>query len=487
MSDGGPTHDRFVDKSSTNGDPAKPKVLIVGAGIAGLTLGILLHKANIPFEIFERCFEIKPYGSGIVMGADLAPLFRQLGFYEEFLKIGKPVANMAYYNASLKPASVVDYSEAQCLGGAQQYTVSRSELYELLWRQLPPESVHLGKRVFSYHQDDEKVVIRFMDGTKYYGHVIVGADGAYSVVREQLFLYLNYKDKLKTSEDTIDPFSSVCLVGQTEVLDPNEFPSLKHEFSETATIQGLSSLCTWQTFVTKKNTICWMVNRTLTKRLCKDDSDTYYPTEWGLEKPEDMCKEVRDLKVPGGKDGKVLTLGDYIDRTPTNMLAKLHWEERLYFTWYGGRTVLIGDACHKMNPCEGSSTLSAIHDAVAIANWLNTVRSPSVTDLNIAFKEYKAERYPIAKDAFDSSQALASKLTKNVNSSKVRSLVKRIPSWPSKRDISKTIAARPQAAFLPLVQDDGQLKPVYQPSLHKSKEVLRQQEIDQEFEALAIR
>ncbi|KAG0026811.1 hypothetical protein BGZ82_009287 [Podila clonocystis] len=447
MMDGGPTHERFVDKSSTNGDPAKPKVLIVGAGIAGLTLGILLHKANIPFEIFERCLEIRPYGSGIVMGADLAPLFRQLGFYEEFLKIGKPVANMTYYNANLKPESVMDYSEAQRLGGAQQYTVSRAELHELLWRQLPPESVHLGKRVFSYHQDDEKVEIRFMDGTKYYGHVIVGADGAYSVVREHLFLYLNYKDKLKTSEDAIDPFSSVCLVGQTEVLDPNEFPSLKHEFSETATIQGLSSLCTWQTFVTKKNTICWMVNRTLTKRLCKDDSDTYYPTEWGLENPEEMCKEVRDLKVPGGKDGKVLTLGDYIDRTPTNMLAKLHWEERLYSTWYGVRTVLIGDA----------------------------------------FKEYKAERYPIAKEAFDSSQALAGKLIKNVKSSKVRTLVKRIPSWPSKRDISKTMAARPQAAFLPLVQDKGHMKPLYQPSLHKSKEVLRQQEIDQEFEALAIR
>lgn len=53
-----------------------------------------------------------------------------------------------------------------------------------------------------------------------------------------------------------------------------------------------------------------------------------------------------------------------------------------------------------------------MHDAVAIANWLNTVRSPSVTDLNIVFKEYKAERYPIAKEAFDSSQALAGKLTK---------------------------------------------------------------------------
>lgn len=65
-----------------------------------------------------------------------------------------------------------------------------------------------------------------------------------------------------------------------------------------------------------------------------------------------------------------------------------------------------------MNPSEGSSTLNAIHDAVALANWLDTVPSPSKTDVNIALKEYRDERYPIAKEAFDSSQALAEKLTK---------------------------------------------------------------------------
>lgn len=40
----------------------KPKVLIVGAGIGGLFLGNLLHKANIPFLIFERANEVKDLG-----------------------------------------------------------------------------------------------------------------------------------------------------------------------------------------------------------------------------------------------------------------------------------------------------------------------------------------------------------------------------------------------------------------------------------------
>jgi 2-polyprenyl-6-methoxyphenol hydroxylase-like FAD-dependent oxidoreductase len=41
---------------------AKPKVLIVGAGIGGMALGILLHKAKIPFEIYERATVVKPLG-----------------------------------------------------------------------------------------------------------------------------------------------------------------------------------------------------------------------------------------------------------------------------------------------------------------------------------------------------------------------------------------------------------------------------------------
>lgn len=40
----------------------KPKVLIVGAGIGGLFLGNLLHKAKIPFLIFERAKEVKNLG-----------------------------------------------------------------------------------------------------------------------------------------------------------------------------------------------------------------------------------------------------------------------------------------------------------------------------------------------------------------------------------------------------------------------------------------
>lgn len=41
---------------------SQPKVLIVGAGLGGVMLGILLEKADIPYTIVERSTTVKPLG-----------------------------------------------------------------------------------------------------------------------------------------------------------------------------------------------------------------------------------------------------------------------------------------------------------------------------------------------------------------------------------------------------------------------------------------
>jgi len=40
----------------------KPRVLIAGAGIGGIVLAIILEKAHIPYEIFERSTETRLLG-----------------------------------------------------------------------------------------------------------------------------------------------------------------------------------------------------------------------------------------------------------------------------------------------------------------------------------------------------------------------------------------------------------------------------------------
>ncbi|KFH66063.1 hypothetical protein MVEG_08164 [Podila verticillata NRRL 6337] len=447
---------------------SKPRVLIAGGGLAGLTLAILLHKANIPFLVFERAKEIKPLGSAIVLGTGVCPIFQQLDIWDEFTRISKYYLQMGIYDENLKHAYDMDIDWLKRIVQSREYVVSRPELYNLLLSQIPKDRIHLGKRILSFKQDNDSVLIQCSDNSNYVGDILVGADGAYSAVRQHLYKTLRMSGDLPKSDDVPLPFSCVCLVGQTGVLDPEEFPALQAETCQFNTIMGTDNMCTWTTFTTKQNTVCWMVIQFLTKETSKEN-DSFRNSQWGPEAAEAMAKEVRDFKVPGGREGHILTLGDYLDKTPKNLVSKVMLEEIVFDTWYGCRTVLIGDACHKMNPTGGVGALMAMHDAVALANWISTLRLPTVPQLEHVFKEYRAERYPVAKEAFERSQLFTKNLGKNMLSLVVRACMKRLPAWLWRKLVIKNIiASRPQASFLPLVHDSAKVKPLPQPSLHKT-------------------
>lgn len=44
-----------------------------------------------------------------------------------------------------------------------------------------------------------------------------------------------------------------------------------------------------------------------------------------------------------------------------------------------------------------------MHDAVTLANWLSTLRFAVEEDIEKVFQEYRTERYPVAKAAYDNS------------------------------------------------------------------------------------
>ncbi|KAG0081553.1 hypothetical protein BGZ93_002679, partial [Podila epicladia] len=295
---------------------SKPSVLISGGGIGGLTLALLLHKANIPFLVLERAKEIKP--------------------------LGKYIDEGHMHTEDLKPVHTTDATWLRDAVGYGQYVISRPDLYDLLINSIPKERILLGKRVLSSIQNRDSVMVRCADNTSYHGDILVGSDGAYSAVRQNLYKSLKEKHKLPVSDDVSLPFSCVCLVGQTVPLDPEEFPELKEERATNHSVLGVSTMCTWITLTTKQNTVCWMVIHFLDKESSKRN-DSFRNSEWGPEAAEALAREVRPFKVPGGKDGKMLTLGEYVDKTPRNSMSKVMLEEIVFDTWYSGRTVLLGD------------------------------------------------------------------------------------------------------------------------------------------------
>lgn len=52
----------LVNVKRPNLAPKIPSVIIVGGGIAGMTLALALEKSKLPYEIFERASEVKALG-----------------------------------------------------------------------------------------------------------------------------------------------------------------------------------------------------------------------------------------------------------------------------------------------------------------------------------------------------------------------------------------------------------------------------------------
>lgn len=69
-----------------------------------------------------------------------------------------------------------------------------------------------------------------------------------------------------------------------------------------------------------------------------------------------------------------------------------------------------------MNPSGGVGAIHAIHEAVTLANWLSTLRAADDKAVEAVFKEYRTERFPVTKAAFETSQMFTRNLGKVMNS-----------------------------------------------------------------------
>ncbi|KAG0028559.1 hypothetical protein BGZ81_004609 [Podila clonocystis] len=115
-----------------------------------------------------------------------------------------------------------------------------------------------------------------------------------------------------------------------------------------------------------------------------------------------------------------------------------------------------------------------MHDAVCLANWINTLQTKKLPELRRVFKEYYTERYPIAKDTFERSKMLSKIPGKSFQSKCARAMMRNMPAWLKRRLLVHLAHSRPQVSFLPQVKDKGNIKPLYQRSLHKILAILEQ-------------
>ncbi|KAG0271501.1 hypothetical protein BGZ95_000674 [Linnemannia exigua] len=452
----------------------KPAVLIVGAGLGGIMLGALLEKSNVPYVIFERTTSVKPLGSAMSVGPNVMPIFQQLGIYDEFLTISNPLNDLTYFSEDMKEYKPIDHRPVQGVAGYGYRVVARPMLYGLLLRLVPEQNILYGRRVLNISEDYDKVTVHITKHESYEGDIIVGADGAYSAVRQRMYQQLKAKGELPKTDFEELPFSYTCLLGQTRPLSPEEFPCVDNSYCQFNTILGTNKPYTWVTLSTAQKTLCWMVVHHLDRKASKEATEQRFRTsensEWGAYPAQTMCNETRDFPIQLN-DGMQRTLGELYDRTPAEQISKIMLEEKVFDTWYSGRTVLLGDACHKIHPSSGQGGITAIHDAIALANLLYALPSCTSEEVTKIFEEYRAERFPVVKHAFKFAQLIKQLVAVGIVGAITFHVFTHLPKWLWKVVFASNLRSRPQVGFLPEIKSECTVAPIDSPSFIKAKAV----------------
>ncbi|KAG0004671.1 hypothetical protein BGZ80_005575, partial [Entomortierella chlamydospora] len=329
-------------------DPSNPKVLIIGAGLGGLTLGILLERAGIDYEIFERARAIRPIGSATGISPNILPLFEQLGLIDELRAIWKEFMSITVYKEmsdgeTFEELSKTNNAPIEKLSGYHPVVMSRPGLQNTLLSRVPQHKIHLNKRILDVTQGtDSGVQIRCSDGMSHEGDILVGCDGAYSSVRQAMYRRMKDAGQLPSSDDVDLKVVHMSILGTTNPLDPNVVPFPEDGYGRFHAVLGHEKPYAWRIFETPDNCLCWRIDLQL-QSTSFSDNDSFRSTDWGSKSNKKEIKEEwRKFRMPVGS-GKTVSLGELIDNTTEENVTKVMLEEKLYTTWYHHRVVLLGD------------------------------------------------------------------------------------------------------------------------------------------------
>jgi 2-polyprenyl-6-methoxyphenol hydroxylase-like FAD-dependent oxidoreductase len=171
-------------------------IIIVGAGIGGLTLGLTLHAAGIPCRIFESAPEIRAVGVGINLLPHATKELATLGLEQALAKVAISTADATFFNRF----GQLIYQEPLGLAAGYehpQFSIHRGDLQMVLLEAFRARAG--ADRLFTNHhcigveQDDTGVSAQFSDGpaggsrSTVRGRVAIACDGINSAIRKQFF------------------------------------------------------------------------------------------------------------------------------------------------------------------------------------------------------------------------------------------------------------------------------------------------------------
>jgi 2-polyprenyl-6-methoxyphenol hydroxylase-like FAD-dependent oxidoreductase len=310
------------------------RILIVGGGIAGLTLATALHQQGFRAELVERSHEWQVVGAGIAVQPNGMRVLRALGLGPAIEEAGTVIEQWDFCDQAGAVLCATDLKELW--GEVGPFIgIARTSLQAVLRAGAAAVPARLGTSIRSLTQDEQRVQVAFSDGGAANYDLVVGADGIASTVRA---LTLSAAAPVYAGQMVWRSLAPICLPGMTRL----QFLGGEGCFF------GLCPVGDGQTYGFGNVTMP-RFHDALLGRLSR------------LRERFAAFGEVVQAYLAA------LTSDEQMHCSP------IEWVE--HTAWQRGRVVLIGDAAHASSPMMGQGGCLAMEDAWVLAESLREAES----------------------------------------------------------------------------------------------------------------
>ncbi|KID99907.1 Monooxygenase, FAD-binding protein, partial [Metarhizium majus ARSEF 297] len=327
------------------------EVIIVGAGIGGLTLAAICKRLGITYKVLERTEVLQPVGAGISLAPNALRVLDQIGVYEELQETAQKLQKLQIWRNTTQWNSL-SLDTLEPTYGYPILSAERHNFHRLLYKAAgEEENVILGSKVVDIVETAGEPVRVVVEGEKEYrGDLVVGADGIRSAVRRALLRNTGQE----AAANTIQFTGRVHFSGITSPL-PNCGP--KELGVANWMLYDQAILTTWPC----KDNRQWYIG----VKKAEGDVDKNRSV-WDSITPADIKKVYGRAFHPFAEEGQ---FGSIIDKSE-RVVASNVFQEVEFPSMYNGRVALLGDAAHSMTSFFGQGGCQAIEDAAVLGNLL---------------------------------------------------------------------------------------------------------------------
>jgi 2-polyprenyl-6-methoxyphenol hydroxylase-like FAD-dependent oxidoreductase len=325
------------------------RTLIVGGGIAGLSLAAALGQHGFQAELVERNPDWQALGAGLLVQANGMRVLRRLGMADAVCRAGTAVRRWMLVDQQGEVLSETDLEDlwgdvGPCIG------ITRARLQRVLVEGAGATPCRLGTSITSLVEDDRRVSVTFTDGSAGDYDLVVGADGIHSAVRDHAM------------GRVVPTFGGQIVWRSLAPIRLSGAPSVQ----------------------------MWLGDGCFFGMCSVGDGHTYGFGNTAHRRHHDpvagRLRRLRDRFAAFGPG--IASYLSRLDRDEQVHCSPIEWVEQE--RWHTSRVVLIGDAAHASSPMMGQGGNLAIEDAWVLAEVLRA--APTVERALAVYTERRRPR-----------------------------------------------------------------------------------------------